>query len=55
VTIEKERTMELHETEIRTNDEQSSLVTKAMVSAVVAMALIVMATVLAFHSGGTIV
>ena len=47
--------MELHETEIRTNDEQSSLVAKAMVSAVVAMALIVMATVLAFHSGGTII
>ena len=47
--------MELHETEIRMNDEQSDLVAKAMVSVVAAMALIVMATVLAFSSGGTIV
>jgi hypothetical protein len=47
--------MELQETGNRMNDELSSLVAKAMVSAVVAMALIVMATVLAFHSGGTIV
>jgi len=47
--------MELHETEVRANDEQSTLVAKAMVSVVAAMALIVMATVLAFHAGGTIV
>jgi hypothetical protein len=47
--------MELQETGNRLNDELSSLVAKAMVGAVVAMALIVMATVLAFHSGGTIV
>jgi hypothetical protein len=47
--------MELHENEIRVDDEQSALVAKAMVSVVAAMALIVMATVLAFHSGGTIV
>ena len=47
--------MNLQETSMRMNDELSSLVTKAMVSAVVAMALLVMATVLVFHSGGTIV
>jgi hypothetical protein len=47
--------MTLQTTEIRANDELSSLVAKVMVSAVVAMALMVMATVLAFHSGGTLV
>ncbi len=48
--------MERYETETRTNDEQTAnLVAKVMAGAVVAMALIVMATVLAFHTGGTIV
>ncbi len=47
--------MELQSIEIRTNDEQSSLAAKVMVSVVAAMALVVMATVLAFSTGGTIV
>lgn len=48
--------MERYEIETRANDEQTAnLVAKVMAGAVVAMALIVMATVLSFHSGGTIV
>ena len=47
--------MELHETEIRNDDQQSGLVPRAMVSTVAAMALIVLATALVFHSGGAIV
>ena len=47
--------MELYESGIRANDEQSSLVAKVMVSMVAAMAVIVVATVLAFHTGATIV
>jgi hypothetical protein len=46
--------MDLQEPEVRTNDELSNLVAMAMVSAVGAMALIVMVTVLAFRSGVTI-
>jgi hypothetical protein len=47
--------MERPETEIQRDDEQSSLVAKVMVSAVAAMALLVVATVLVFSSGGTII
>mgnify|MGYP001326775701 CR=1 FL=1 len=46
--------MELHETDICLSDELSSAVAKTMVTAVVAMALIVMVTVLTFYAGGTI-
>jgi hypothetical protein len=51
----QERIMERPETEIQRDDEQSSLVAKVMVSAVAAMALLVVATVLVFSSGGTII
>lgn len=47
--------MTVYETETRMNDEQSSLMARAMVSAVAAMALVVLATVLAFATGGAIV
>ncbi len=47
--------MELYETQIRRDDEQSSLVAKTMVSVVAVMALMVMATILVFSAGGTIV
>jgi len=47
--------MELHEIEIRSDDELNSLVAKAMVTVVAAMALLVMVTVIAFHAGGTII
>jgi hypothetical protein len=46
--------MNRYETEIRNDDELSDLVAKTMVSVVAAMALVVMATVLAFWSGGGI-
>ncbi len=55
VRIEKELTMELHETKIQMDDEQNSVVAKAMVSVVAIMALMVIATVLVFSAGGTIV
>jgi hypothetical protein len=45
--------MNYNEVEIRNDDELSALVAKAMVSVVATMALLVMATVLAFSwSGG---
>ena len=47
--------MDLHESDIRSNDELSNLMAKAMVSVVAAMALLVMATVLVFSAGGALV
>ena len=47
--------MERYETEMRRDDEQSSLVAKAMVSVVATMALLVIATVLVFSAGRTLV
>ena len=51
--------MERHETEIQRtdvqrDDEQSAVIVKTMVGVVAAMALMVMLTVVAFSSGGSI-
>jgi hypothetical protein len=47
--------LELRNAETHADDEQARLVAKAMVSVVVAMALLVMLTVVAFSSGGSII
>ena len=43
-----------YDIEIQRDDEQSALIAKVMVSVVAAMALIVMATVVVFSSGGSV-
>ena len=45
---------ETYDIEIQRDDEQSALIAKVMVSVVAAMALIVMATVVVFSSGGSV-
>jgi hypothetical protein len=52
--------MERHETEIQRtdverDDEQSAVIARTMVSVVMAMALMVVLTVVAFSSGGSII
>lgn len=49
-----ECTMSRNETEVQRDDEQSAAIAKAMVSVVAAMALVMVVTVLAFQSGGSI-
>ncbi|HET9660658.1 MAG TPA: hypothetical protein VFP05_10045 [Thermomicrobiales bacterium] len=46
--------MSRNETEVQRDDEQSAAIAKAMVSVVAAMALVMVVTVLAFQSGGSI-
>ncbi len=46
--------MERHDFDVQRDDEQSAVIAKTMVSVVAAMALLVVLTVAAFATGGSI-